>query len=267
MAERKRRSDFEDRNKPELQEGVVAGRNAVLEALKRPEGVEKIFILRGGHEGSIVRIIALAKEKKINVQECDRVKLEFLTGSQNHQGVAAYLRQKDYCTVDDILACARERGEPPLIVVADEIADPHNLGAIIRTADACGAHGVIIPRHRGVGVTPAVSKSSAGAVVHVNIAKVTNLSQTLAELKEKGLWVYGTDGAARDCVFDVDLTGPAAIVIGSEGAGMSRLVSEHCDFRLKIPMYGEVNSLNASVAAGVLLFETVRQRRFSKGVL
>lgn len=258
--EKKRRSDVARERESEAREGVVAGRNAVLEAMKSGIGVEKIFVVRGELEGSIVKILALAREKKIAVQECDKVKLEFLSGVKNHQGIVAYLAQKEYCSVDDILACAAERGEPPFLIIADEIADPHNLGAIIRTADACGAHGVIIPRHRGVGVTPAVAKSSAGAVLHVNIAKVTNLSQTIDELKEKGVWIYGTDSRGQAGVFDTDFTGSCALVVGSEGYGMSRLVGEKCDFLLNIPMRGKVTSLNASVAAGVLMYEVLRQR-------
>lgn len=258
--EKKRRSDYAREKDEDGKEGVIAGRNAILEAMKSGTGIEKIFISRGEHEGSIVRILALAKEKKISVQECDRVKLEFLCGVRNHQGIVAYLAQKEYCTIDDILRCAEEKGEAPFILIADEIADPHNLGAIIRTAEACGAHGIIVPRHRGVGVTPVVAKSSAGAVFYVNMAKVTNIVQAIEELKKKGVWVYGTDAVGTSTLFETDFTGPCALVIGSEGNGMSRLVTEKCDFLLSIPMTGKINSLNASVAASVLMYETMRQR-------
>ncbi|MBQ3077917.1 MAG: 23S rRNA (guanosine(2251)-2'-O)-methyltransferase RlmB [Clostridia bacterium] len=244
----------------EQKEGVIAGRNAVLEALKSGAALEKIFVARGEKQGSIIRILSLAKEKKVPVQEAERQKLDFMTGISTHQGVAAYLSQKEYCTVDEILAIAAEKNEPPLILLCDEVADPHNLGAILRTAEAVGAHGVIVPRHRSVGVTPAVTKASAGAVFHVAIAKVTNLVRTMEELKQKGVWIYGTDAAATSDLYHTDLTGSTALVVGSEGAGMSRLVREHCDHLISIPMRGEVNSLNASVAAGVVMYEALRQR-------
>ncbi len=233
----------------------------MLEALcASGSGLEKIFVSKGDVEGSIVKIIALAKQKKVNVQYTDKVKLEFLCGVKNHQGVVAYLAAKEYCSIDDILSFAKEKDEPPLIVIADEITDPHNLGAIIRTADACGAHGMIIPKHRGVGVTPAVSKASAGAVLHMPMAKVTNISAAIDELKSKGVWIYGADMEMSTMLFKTDFSGPCAIVVGSEGFGISRLVKEKCDFLVGIPMRGNVNSLNASVAAAVILYEVMRQR-------
>ena len=244
-----------------LREGVIAGRNAVLEALKGKAGLEKIYIAKGENQGSILRIIALAREGRIPITEADRLKLQAISGISTHQGVVAYLKQVDYCEVGDILAVAKEREEPPLIVVCDELVDPHNLGAVIRTAEAAGAHGIIIPRHRGVGVTPAVTKSAAGAVFHMKIAKVTNLVRTLEDLKKQGVWIYGTDMAGDRSIFDTDLTGPCALVVGSEGEGMSRLVRETCDFLISIPMRGKVNSLNASVAAAIVLYEAVRGRR------
>ena len=243
-----------------LREGVVAGRNAVLEAIKSAASIEKIYVARGEKQGSIVRILALAREKNIVVQEADRVKLDHISGITTHQGVVAYLGQKDYCTVDDMLEAARSRGEAPFLILCDEIADPHNLGAILRTAAVAGAHGVIVPKHRGVGITPAVTKASAGAVFHVAVAKVTNLVRTMEELKQKGVWLYGTDAAAQATIYETDFTGGVGLVIGSEGAGMSRLVRETCDFLVSIPMFGQVNSLNASVAAGVVMYEEVRQR-------
>ena len=219
-----------------LREGVVAGRNAVLEAIKSAASIEKIYVARGEKQGSIVRILALAREKNIVVQEADRVKLDHISGITTHQGVVAYLGQKDYCTVDDMLEAARSRGEAPFLILCDEIADPHNLGAILRT------------------------KASAGAVFHVAVAKVTNLVRTMEELKQKGVWLYGTDAAAQATIYETDFTGGVGLVIGSEGAGMSRLVRETCDFLVSIPMFGQVNSLNASVAAGVVMYEVVRQR-------
>ncbi len=247
-----------------IREGVIAGRNSVLEALKGGAELEKIFVAKGEVQGSLVRILGLAKEKKIPVQEADRLKLQAISGISTHQGVVAYLRQVEYCEVEDILALAEERGEPPLIVLCDELSDPHNLGAIIRTAEAAGAHGVVVPRHRGVGVTPAVTKASAGAVFHMKIAKVTNMSRTMDLLKDRGLWIYGTDMAAKSSLYETDLSGPTAIVVGSEGDGMTRLVREKCDFLLSIPMFGSVNSLNASVAAAIVLYETVRGRAKKK---
>ena len=240
-----------------LQEGVVAGRNAVLEALKSGVAIEKIFVARGEKQGSIVRILSLAREKKVVVQEADRTKLDYISGITTHQGVVAYLGQKEYCTLDDILEVPKRKGEPPFLILCDEIADPHNLGAILRTAEVSGAHGVVVPRHRGVGVTPAVTKASAGAVLHVPVAKVTNLVRAMEELKEKGVWPYGTDAAASASIYETDFTGG----VGSEGAGMTRLVRETCDFLISIPMFGKINSLNASVAAGVVMYEVVRQRR------
>ena len=245
----------------ELHEGVIAGRNSVLEALKSKAGLEKIFIAKGEMQGSIVRIIALAKEQKIPIQEADRLKLQAVSGISTHQGVVAYLKQIEYCDIADMLSLAKERGENPLIVVCDELADPHNLGAIIRTAEAAGAHGIVIPRHRGVGVTPAVTKAAAGAVFHMKVAKVTNIVMALKDLKEQGLWIYGTDMDGSRSIFETDLAGPSAIVVGSEGSGMTRLVKETCDFLVSIPMQGKVNSLNASVAAAIVLYEAVRCRK------
>ena len=243
-----------------LREGVVAGRNAVLEAIKSAASIEKIYVARGEKQGSIVRILALAREKNIVVQEADRVKLDHISGITMQQGGVGCRGQKDDCTVDDMLEAARSRGEAPFLILCDEIADPHNLGAILRTAEVAGAHGVIVPKHRGVGITPAVTKASAGAVFHVAVAKVTNLVRTMEELKQKGVWLYGTDAAAQATIYETDFTGGVGLVIGSEGAGMSRLVRETCDFLVSIPMFGQVNSLNASVAAGVVMYEVVRQR-------
>ena len=195
------------------------------------------------------------------VVEADRHKLDAMSRTHAHQGVIAQAAVREYASVDDILAAAREKGEPPLILVCDELSDPHNLGAVIRTADAAGAHGVIIPKRRSAGLTAVVGKTSAGAVAHVPVARVPNLTALLKELKEAGIWVFGTAANGTTSLYEADLKGPAAIVIGSEGSGMSRLVAETCDFTVSIPMFGKINSLNASAAAAVLLYEAVRQRR------
>lgn len=252
--------DNKPQGAPRDSESVVAGRNAVLEALKSGALVEKLYIQRGEKQGSIVRILALAKEKGIPVAEADRVKLDHLAGSDAHQGVVATLREREYCSVEDMLREAERSGEPPLLILCDGLEDPHNLGAILRTAEVAGAHGVIIPKHRSVGMTPAVTKASAGAVFHVNIARVTNLTRTMEELKQKGIWLYGTAGEAAQSLFQTDLRGPIGIVVGSEGEGLSRLVRERCDQLISIPMKGKTGSLNASVATGIVLYEIVRQR-------
>ncbi|MDP4152172.1 MAG: 23S rRNA (guanosine(2251)-2'-O)-methyltransferase RlmB [Bacillota bacterium] len=245
-------------------EGIIAGRNPVLEALKSKRPPEKIFVARGEREGSIVRIISLARELKIPVQEADRVKLDHLAGISAHQGVVAYIQQKEYVEVKDILESAKEKGESPFVVIADEITDPHNLGAIIRTAEAAGAHGVIISKNRSTGITAAVVKASAGAVIHMPVAKVSNIAETIESLKKEGLWIYGADAEGTSNLFETNLSGSVGIVVGSEGEGLGRLVKERCDFLLSIPMAGKVNSLNASVAAGILMYEVVRQKNIKR---
>ena len=238
---------------------ILYGRNGVLEALKAGTPMNRLLYC-GEQKGSLAAILAKAREAHILISEVSRHKLTEITGSANHQGVAAYVAPKAYVTVDDILQRAKTKGEPPFIIVLDEIQDPHNLGAIIRTADAVGAHGVIIPKRRSVQLTGTVSKASAGAVEHVPVARVTNIAVALRELKERGLWVYGTDLTGETPFYGTDLKGSVALVIGSEGAGMSRLTREECDFVLTIPMAGNVSSLNASVAAGVVMYEIFRQR-------
>ena len=230
-------------------DGVIEGRNAVIEALRAGVAIDKIFLMKGETDSALGHIASAAREKGIVVVDADRRKLDGMSRTHSHQGVIALAAVREYATVDDILNAAREKGEPPLIVVCDELSDPHNLGAVIRTADAAGAHGVIIPKRRSAGLTAVVAKTSAGAVAHVPVARVANLPSLLKELKEEGVWVFGTA-----------LKGPAAIVIGSEGEGMGRLVTENCDFTVSIPMFGKINSLNASAAAAVLLYEAVRQR-------
>ena len=241
-------------------DGIIEGRNAVIEALRANVTIDKIFIAKGDTDATLGHIASTAREKGIVVVDADRRKLDNMSRTHSHQGVIAQAAVRAYATVDDILNAAREKGEPPLIVVCDEISDPHNLGAVIRTADAAGAHGVIIPKRRSAGLTAIVGKTSAGAVAHVPVARVPNLTALLKELKEEGVWVFGTAAGGNTSLYQADLKGPAAIVIGSEGEGMSRLVSETCDFTVSIPMFGKINSLNASAAAAVLLYEAVRQR-------
>ena len=242
-------------------DGIIEGRNAVIEALRAGVTIDKIFLLKGDTDATLGHIASTAREQGIVVVDADRRKLDGMSRTHSHQGVIAQCAVREYASVDDILAAAREKGEPPLIVVCDELSDPHNLGAVIRTADAAGAHGVIIPKRRSAGLTAVVAKTSAGAVAHVPVARVPNLTALLKELKEEGIWVFGTAAGGTTSLYEADLKGPAAIVIGSEGEGMSRLVAETCDFTVSIPMFGKINSLNASAAAAVLLYEAVRQRR------
>ena len=240
---------------------VIAGRNAVMEALKAERPLDSVWVARSDMQerrGSLGAILARCRENGIPVKESDSRKLDALAA--NHQGVIALAACKEYVEVEDILAIAREKGEPPFVIVCDELEDPHNLGAILRTAEAAGAHGVIIPRRRSVGLTSTVYKASAGAVEYVPVARVTNLSDTLRQLKEVGLWIYGLDMDGSDWC-STDLTGAMALVVGSEGRGISRLVKEQCDFILSLPMAGHINSLNASVACGIVLYEAARQRR------
>ena len=241
-------------------DGVIEGRNAVIEALRAGVTIDKIFIAKGETDATLGHIASTAREKGIVVVDADRRKLDGMSRTHSHQGVIAQCAVREYATVDDILSAAREKGENPLIVVCDELSDPHNLGAVIRTADAAGAHGVIIPKRRSAGLTAVVAKTSAGAVSHVPVARVPNLPALLKELKDEGIWVFGTAADGDRLLYDADLKGPAAIVIGSEGTGMGRLVSETCDFKVRIPMKGKLNSLNASAAAAILLYEAVRQR-------
>ncbi len=241
-------------------DGIIEGRNAVIEALRAGSSIDKIFLARGETDAALGHIASTARSRGIVVVECDRRKLDGMSRTHAHQGVIAQAAVREYASVDDILNAAREKGEPPLVVVCDELSDPHNLGAVIRTAECAGAHGVIIPKRRSAGLTAIVAKTSAGAVSHVPVARVANLPTLLKELKQEGLWIFGTDASGDRLLYDADLKGPAAIVIGSEGAGMGRLVTEQCDFLVRIPMRGKLNSLNASAAAAILLYEAVRQR-------
>ena len=243
----------------EVDENVVSGRNAVRELLAGGRDIEKIYIQSGEREGSVNQLIGIAAERKLPIIEMDRAKLDRISGGARHQGIVAIAAERNYSTVDEILEYAAERGEPPFIVIRDGIEDPHNLGAIIRSAECAGVHGVIIPKRRAVGLTTVVAKASAGAIEHVRIAKVTNIAQTIDELKERGLWLYAAD-MGGESYYSTDLRSSAAIVLGSEGFGISRLVKEKCDFTVSIPMYGNVNSMNVSCAAAVIFAEVAKQR-------
>ena len=241
-------------------DGVIEGRNAVIEALRAGVAIDKIFLMKGETDSALGHIASAAREKGVVVVDADRRKLDGMSRTHSHQGVIALAAVREYASVDDILEAARAKGEPPLIVVCDELSDPHNLGAVIRTAECAGAHGVIIPKRRSAGLTAVVAKTSAGAVSHVPVARVPNIPALLKDLKKQGVWVFGTAADGTTALYDADLKGPAAIVIGSEGDGMGRLVAETCDFKVRIPMRGKLNSLNASAAAAILLYEAVRQR-------
>ncbi|MCM8711745.1 23S rRNA (guanosine(2251)-2'-O)-methyltransferase RlmB [Clostridium sp. SYSU_GA19001] len=243
-----------------VREDIIEGRNAVIEALKSDRTIEQLLVAKGDLEGSINVAIALAKEKDIVVKEVDRKKLDQMSVSRAHQGVIAIVTPYKYFEVDDMLEFAEKKGEKPFIIILDEIEDPHNFGAIIRSAEVCGAHGIIIPKRRNVGITPVVYKSSAGAVEHIRIAKVTNINIVIDDLKEKGLWIYGADMDGKSYCFEADFTGAIALVIGSEGKGISKLTKNKCDVLTKIPMAGRINSLNASVAGGIMMYEVLKQR-------
>jgi len=237
----------------------IIGRNPVAEAIKSGREIDKIMVKKGEIEGSLRPIIKKARDMGIPVIEADKNKLDQLADGGNHQGVIAYVASHEYASIDDIFKKAEEKGESPFIVILDKITDPHNFGSIIRTANCAGAHGIIIPKRGSVGLNETVAKTSAGAIEYVPVAKVTNIAQTIDILKEKGVWVAGAE-AGGDTMYKTDLSGSMALVIGSEGEGISRLVKEKCDFLVEIPMFGDVNSLNASVAAAVLMYEVVRRR-------
>lgn len=239
----------------------VEGRNAVLELLETGKDINKIFIAKGEKHGSINKIISIAKDRRIVTVEVERAKLNKMATTENHQGVIAIVPPFCYCEVEDILEIAKKRNEKPFILILDGIEDPHNLGSIIRTAETAGVHGIIIPKRRAAAVNSTVYKVSAGAVEHMNIARVNNLNDVIKYLKENDIWVCGTDMDAKNYYYNEKFDGPIAIVIGSEGFGMSRLVKENCDFLVKIPMKGKITSLNASVSAGIVMYEVVKQRR------
>ena len=240
--------------------GLVIGRNAVRELLKSDREIDKILVQRGEREGSIVVLVAMAVEKGIPVVETDKAKLDAMSGFATHQGVIAMASEKEYCSVEDILEIAKSRGEDPIIVIADGLTDPYNLGSLIRCAEGTGAHGIIIPKRRSTGLTPLVSRSSAGAIEHMAIAKVSNINNTITSLKEKGVWVFAAEAGGTP-YYETNFKGPCALVFGSEGNGVSKVVTENCDVLISIPMYGKVNSFNVSTAASVILCEVAKQHR------
>ena len=249
-----------EKNFTEAYQDQIEGRNAVLELLETGKDINKIFIANGEKHGSINKIISIAKERKIVIVEVDRAKLNQMAMSDNHQGVIAIVPPFDYCEVEDILEEANKKQEKPFILILDGIEDPHNLGSVIITAETEGVHGIIIPKRRAATVNSTVYKVSAGAVEHMKIARVNNLNETIKYLKDNDIWVCGTDMDAKNYYYNEKFDGPIAIVIGSEGFGMSRLVKENCDFLVKIPMKGKITSLNASVSAGIVMYEVVKQR-------
>jgi len=242
-----------------MDDQYVVGRNPVLELLKTEKRVDKIYILKGDLQGSINKILGIARERKIVVQEVDKKKLDSISEGNAHQGVAALVTGFEYSSVKDILDYAAQRDEKPFVILLDGIEDPHNLGAIARSAECAGVHGIIIPKRRTAIVNQTVHKSSAGAVEHIKIAQVSNITQTMDVLKKEGLWIYGADMDGNDYHFNTSMTGAIGIVIGSEGKGLSRLVKEKCDFLVRIPMMGKITSLNASQAATILVYEVLRQ--------
>ncbi len=263
MNERRNPKRFDKRPAPapaEEVEGQLEGRNALQEALRSSRTIDKVFIASGETDRGLQRLAAQAKEAGAVVVPVDRRKLDAMSFTHAHQGVITLAAAHEYCTVDDILEEAASRGENALIVICDELTDPHNLGAVMRSAECAGAHGVIIPKRRSVGLTATVAKASAGAVEYMKVARVTNINAAIGELKEKGVWVFGTAAEGSIPMYQADLTGPAAIVIGNEGDGMSPLVRKNCDVTVSIPMRGRISSLNASAAASILLYEAVRQR-------
>jgi len=241
-------------------EWVVFGRNPVMETIKSGRAVDKLFVQKGSREGSILKILSLAKERRIVISEVEKPKLDALCQNGAHQGIVCFCAAKEYVSVSDMLDIAKERGEDPFLILCDEINDPYNLGAIIRTANAVGAHGVIIPKRRSVGLSGAVVKAATGALEYVAVARVTNLAATIDELKEQGVWVYGSDADGEPVFSRNPITGPVALVIGSEGQGISQLTRKKCDVILSLPMVGEITSLNASVAGGILMYEILRDR-------
>ena len=248
----------------ELPEDVLIGRNAVAEALKSGRGINRLLVARGDREGSVNEILSLAKERGVLTEMTERAKIDAIAGGLRHQGVLAYVAPVEYVELEDILARADERQEEPFLLLLDELEDPHNLGALLRTADAAGVHGVLIPKRRSCPLSATVAKTSAGAVEYVPVARIGNIVQTLKELKEKGLWVIGADMDGQSDYYDANLTGPIVLVVGSEGKGISRLVRETCDVLVRLPMLGQINSLNASVAGSILMYEILRQRARKK---
>ncbi len=238
---------------------IIAGRNAVMEAIRSGREIDRLVVAHGTEGGSVTAIIAKCRARGILIKEVSPQKLDYLCSGAVHQGVAVMIASHEYCSVDDILKTAAERGEPPFIIICDEIEDPHNLGAIIRTAEAGGVHGIIIPERRSASLNMTVAKSASGALEYMKVARVTNLANTIDKLKNDGVWVFGADMGGSDRR-NFDFTSPCAIVIGNEGKGIGRLVAKRCDGIVSLPMYGKINSLNASVAAGILIYEVAEQR-------
>ncbi|MGG7178985.1 23S rRNA (guanosine(2251)-2'-O)-methyltransferase RlmB [Clostridium paraputrificum] len=257
---RNKQIDIKDVKVSEEREDLIIGRNAVSEVLKGDRTIEALYIAKGQMEGSINAIIGLAKERKLVIKEVDRKKLDVMCNGAVHQGVIAMVTPYKYFEVADILNAAKEKNEDPFVIVLDELEDPHNLGSIIRTAELCGVHGIIIPKRRNVGITSTVYKSSVGAIEHVKVAKVTNINTAIDELKNAGLWVYGADIEGREYSYEVDFSGACALIIGSEGRGISKLTLKKCDKLVRIPMIGKINSLNASVAGGIMMYEVLKGR-------
>ena len=258
-----RRDDRKEKNNTSnesMREDLIIGRNAVIEALKSDRTIECVFVSKGDLEGSIKVALGLAKDRGVVIKESDRRKLDTMCDRLNHQGIVARVTPFKYCEVNDILEDAKRKEQQPFIVILDEIEDPHNLGSIIRTAELCGVHGIIIPKRRNVGVTSTVYKCSAGAIEHMKIAKVTNINATIDMLKEQGIWIYGADIDGKDYSYNTDFSGPCALIIGSEGKGISNLTLKKCDLLVKIPMIGKINSLNASVAGGIMMYEVLKGR-------
>lgn len=239
----------------------VEGRNSVLELLESDNDINKLYVQSGEKHGAIIKIIAKAKEKKVVISEIDKNKLDQMSETHNHQGVIAIVPPYNYSSVEEILELAKSKNEKPFVIICDGIEDPHNLGSIIRTAECVGAHGVIIPKRRSAAVNATVNKTSAGAVAYVKVARVTNLNDTIKELQDNGVWIYGTDMDGTDNYNEVKYDSGVGIVVGSEGFGMSRLVKENCDFLVRIPMAGKINSLNASVSASIVMYEVMNQRK------
>ncbi len=255
------KEDMEKREGPSAEaDGIIEGRNAVIEALRAGTAIDKIYLVRGETDKTLGHIASKARAAGVVVVDADRRKLDAMSRTHAHQGVIALAAVREYVSVQSLLDAAAAKGEKPLLVVCDEISDPHNLGAILRTAECAGAHGIIIPKRRSAGLTAVVAKTSAGAVSYLPVARVANITALLKELKEQGVWIFGTAAEGTTSLYQADLKGPAAIVIGSEGDGMTRLAKENCDFLVSIPMKGRISSLNASAAAAVLLYEAVRQR-------
>lgn len=246
--------------KKELSEDILVGRNAVKEALKSGRGMNRILLAKGEQARAVQPIVDLARDSGIPVDFVERGKIESIASGYRHQGVLAYAAPVAYATVDEILKRAEERGEPPFLILLDELEDPHNLGALLRTAEAAGVHGVLIPKRRSVSLSATVAKTSAGAIEYVPVAKIGNVSQEIRELKERGMWIAGADMTGEQPYDEADLTGPLVLVIGGEGQGISRLAREACDFLVRLPMVGKLNSLNASVAGSILMYESMRQR-------